>query len=193
MGKYGLTIDNVLVVEIVTVDGQVLRASANEHPDLFWAVRGGGGNFGVVTSFEFRMHPVESLLVGLIAYPLEQANEVWRVYREFTRAAPDELTVYAPIGTLPNGSPGVALVFCSCGPREEGERLVAPLRTIGRPLMEVIRPASYLEVISMFDATMPHGRHYYSKTRSLKQLDDQALEMLRCLQPGALSPTLFDR
>ena len=115
MGKYGLTIDNVLVVEIVTVDGQVLRASANEHPDLFWAVRGGGGNFGVVTSFEFRMHPVKSLLVGLIAYPLEQANEVWRVYREFTRAAPDELTVYAPIGTLPNGSPGLLWSFAPVG------------------------------------------------------------------------------
>ena len=178
MGKYGLTIDNVLAVEIVTADGQVLRASADEHPDLFWAVRGGGGNFGVVTSFEFRLHPLESLLVGLVVYPVEQAKEVWRVYREFTHAAPDELTVYAPVGTLPNGISGMGMNICYCGPREEGERLVAPLRTISTPLMEVIRPASYLEVISMFDTVFPRGRRYYSKTCSLKRLDDQVLETL---------------
>jgi UDP-N-acetylenolpyruvoylglucosamine reductase len=188
MGKYGLTIDNMLSVEIVTARGQVLRASADEHPDLFWAVRGGGGNFGVVTSFEFRLHPLESLLLGLIAYPLEQAEEVWRAYREFTRTAPDELTAYAPIGRLPNGSPAVGVMFCYCGAQEEGERLVAPLRSIGKPLMEMIRPASYSEVISLFDAATPRGRHYYSKTRSLRWLYNHALETLIAYAQARPSP-----
>jgi FAD/FMN-containing dehydrogenase len=125
MGKYGLTMDNLLAVELVTADGRVLRASSDEHPDLFWAVRGGGGNFGIVTSFEFRLHPVATLLPGLIFYPMDRSLEVLRLYREFSHTAPDELTAYAGLVTMPNGIAAAAIGICYCGSLEEGERLTA--------------------------------------------------------------------
>ncbi len=109
MGKYGLTIDNLLSVDLVTADGQTLRASETSHPDLFWAVRGGGGNFGVATSFEFQLHPVGPLLAGKLVYPMTKAREVLRFYREYTSTAPDELTAYASLSTTPTGLPVIAL------------------------------------------------------------------------------------
>src|SRR5215469_10452929 len=127
MGKYGLTIDNLLAVDLVTADGRLLRASANEHPDLFWGVRGGGGNFGIVTAFELQLHPVGQLLAGKIVYPLSKAREVLRFYREYTSSAPDELTAYASIMTTGDGLPVIAITLCSCGSLEEGERAVVPL------------------------------------------------------------------
>ncbi len=178
MGKFGLTIDNLLAVEIVTADGQVLQASDGEHSDLFWAVRGGGGNFGVVTSFTFRLHPVDPLLAGLIAYPMDRAREVLHAYREFIRTVPDELTAYAVFARTPDGIPVIGMAFCYCGSLVEGERLIAPMRTIGAPLLEIIRPVTYGEFISMFDFATPHGRRYYSRARSLKRLDDGVLDLL---------------
>jgi FAD/FMN-containing dehydrogenase len=178
MGKYGLTIDNLLAVEIVTADGCVLRASANEHADLFWAVRGGGGNFGVVTSFAFQLHPIEMLLAGMVFHPLSRAREVLHLYREVTHTAPDELTAYAGFVTMPDGQPVVALAMCYCGSLEEGELLAEPLRSFGPPLVDLIRPMSYLELISMSDAGVPRGRHYYNKARSLTHLDEQVLETI---------------
>ncbi len=178
MGKYGLTIDNLLAVEIVTADGCVLRASANEHADLFWAVRGGGGNFGVVTAFEFHLHPVGALLAGVVFHPLSRAREVLRLYREVTRTAPGELTAYAGFVTMPDGRPVVALALCYCGTLEEGERLVAPVRSFGPPLVDLLRPMSYLELISFNDAGVPRGRYYYNKARSLTKLDEQVLETI---------------
>jgi FAD/FMN-containing dehydrogenase len=178
MGKYGLTIDSLLAVEMVTADGCVLRASADEHADLFWAVRGGGGNFGVVTSFLFRLHQVGTLLAGMLYHSLSRAREVLRLYREVTRTAPDELTAYAGFVSMPDGRPAVALALCYCGSSEEGERLVAPLRSFGPPLVDLVRPMSYLELVSMSDAGVPRGRHYYNKARSLTQLDEQVLETI---------------
>ena len=178
MGKYGLTMDSLLVVEVVTADGRVLRASSDEHPDLFWAVRGGGGNFGIVTSFEFRLHPVETLLAGLIFYPMERSLEVLQAYRDFSHTAPDELTAYAGLTTMPNGLAVAAIGVCYCGSLAEGERLIAPLRTLGSPLADLIRPMSYLELISMLDAGVPRGHSYYSKAHSLKRLDDEAFQIM---------------
>jgi FAD/FMN-containing dehydrogenase len=178
MGKYGLTIDNLLAVEMVIADGHVLRASSDEHPDLFWAVRGGGGNFGIVTSFEFRLHSVGTMQAGLIFYPMERAREVLHVYREFRHTTPDELTAYAALATMPNGLPAVGIGVCYCGSLEEGERIIAPFKTIGSPLADLTRPMSYLELISMLDAGVPRGQHYYSKAHALKQLDDEALQMM---------------
>jgi FAD/FMN-containing dehydrogenase len=178
MGKYGLTIDNLLAVEMVTADGQVLRASSDEHPDLFWAVRGGGGNFGIVTSFEFRLHQVGTLLAGLIFYPMDRSLEVLQRYREFSRTTPDELTAYAGLVTMPNGPAATAIGVCYCGPLEEGERFIAPVRTLGSPLADMIRPMSYLELISMLDAGVPRGHSYYSTAHSLKRLDDEALQIM---------------
>jgi hypothetical protein len=178
MGKYGLTIDNLLAVDLVTAEGRVLRASADEHPDLFWGVRGGGGNFGIVTAFEFQLHPVGPVLAGKVVYPLRQAREVLRFYREYTSNVPDELTVYASLMTTPGGLPAVALNLCSCGPLEAGERLVEPLRRFGPPLVDLIRPRSYLRMITQADAGAPAGRHYYEKASTLSDLSDEAIEKL---------------
>jgi len=178
MGKYGLTMDSLLAVEMVTADGRVLRASSNEHPDLFWAVRGGGGNFGIVTSFEFLLHPVDTLLAGLIFYPVDRSIEVLQLYREFSRSTPDELTAYAALTTMPNGVAGAAIGVCYCGSLKEGERLIAPIRTLGSPLADMIRPMSYLELISMLDAGVPRGHSYYSKAHSLKHLDDEVFQIM---------------
>jgi FAD/FMN-containing dehydrogenase len=148
MGKYGLTMDSLLAVELVTADGQVLRASSDEHPDLFWAVRGGGGNFGIVTTFEFRLHPVATLLSGFIFYPMDRTLEVLQLYREFSRTTPDELTAYAGLLTMPNGIAAAAIGVCYCGSVEEGERLLAPLRTLGSPLADSpdVLPRTHLNV-----------------------------------------------
>ena len=178
MGAYGLTLDNLLAAEIVTAEGQVLTASAGEHADLFWGVRGGGGNFGIVTDFKFQLHPVGPLLVGVVAYPPNRAREVFRLYRDFTRTAPDALTTTAGFVALPGGTPAVAITFCYCGPREEGERLAEPIRTSGSPIFNQSRPMTYHELISFVDAAFPAGRHYYSKTRSFQQLDDELIETL---------------
>src|SRR5215469_4992611 len=136
MGKYGLTIDNLRSVQLVTAEGQVLRASETEHPDLFWAVRGGGGNFGIVTAFEYQLHPVGPVLAGKVVYPVAQAREVLRFYREFSSQAPDELTAAASLMTTPDGTPAVAITLCYCGPLEKGERLVEPVRRFGSPLVD---------------------------------------------------------
>ena len=178
MGKYGLTIDSLLTVDIVTADGRVRKASADEHPDLFWAVRGGSGNFGIVTTFEFQLHPVDTLLAGLVSYPVTKAREVLRLYREFTPAAPDELTAGVALASTPDGLPMVALGLCYGGPLSEGERLLEPIKALGAPLANQIRPMSYLEVISMLDGIVPRGRHYYSKARSLSTLTEELFDTL---------------
>lgn len=187
MGKYGLTIDNLLAVEIVTADGRVLQASATEYADLFWGVRGGGGNFGIVTAFKFQLHPVGPLLAGMILHPVARAREVLHFYREFSSTAPDELTAGAGLVTTPEGHPAAAIVLCYCGSLDEGERLVEPIRKFGSPFLDQIRPMSYLELISMLDGSVPRGRNYYSKARSLKTLDDEALQTI--IDYGAICPS----
>ena len=177
MGKYGLTIDSLLSVDIVTANGQVLTASATEHPDLFWGLRGGGGNFGVATSFVFQLHPVDPVLAGKISYPLSQAREVLRFYREFTRVAPDELTAYAALATTSHGLPVISISLCYAGPLAVGERLVAPLRTFGSPLADLVRPRPYLAAISS-DAGAPDGRHYYEQAFSLDELSDEVIDII---------------
>src|SRR5204863_10187818 len=141
--KLGMTVDNLESAEVVTASGEVVRAIAKEHPDLFWALRGGGGNFGVVTRFEFRLHPVgPNLLSGLVVYPLDEAAPVLRRYREFALAAPDDLTVWVvvrnapPLPFLPSevhGKGVVVLAMLYAGDPAEGERLTAPLHSFGRP------------------------------------------------------------
>jgi FAD/FMN-containing dehydrogenase len=188
MGKYGLTIDNLLAVDLVTADGQVLRASATEHPDLFWGVRGGGGNFGIVTAFELQLHPVGQVLAGKIVYPLRKAREVLRFYREYTNNVPDELTVYASLMTTSHGLPVIAISLCYCGSREAGERLVEPIRRFGAPLVDLIRPRSYLRMITQADAGVPAGRHYYEKASTLSDLSDEAIEVIAEYGAACTSP-----
>ena len=191
MGKYGLTIDNLLSVDIVTADGQVKRASATEHPDLFWGVRGGGGNFGIVTAFDFQLHAVGPVLAGKVVYPMSRAREVLRFYREYTSSVPDELTAYASLMTTPDGLPAIAINLCFCGSLDAGERLVEPVRKFGPPLVDLIRPKSYLKLITQADAGAPDGRHYYETARMLKDLSDEAIETIAdygvaCTSPSSL-------
>ncbi|HEX9133927.1 MAG TPA: BBE domain-containing protein, partial [Ktedonobacteraceae bacterium] len=178
MGKYGLTVDSLLAVDIVTAGGHMLRASATEHPDLFWSVRGGGGNFGIVTAFEFQLHPVGQLLAGKVVFALSRAREVLRFYREFTYAAPDELTTHMTLGTTPGGIPAIAIHLCYSGQLDEGERLIEPVRKFGVPLVDLIHARSYFNVIAMADAGSPDGRYYYGKASTLKHLSDEAIDTI---------------
>ncbi len=188
MGKYGLTIDNLLSVDIVTADGRVLTASATSHADLFWGVRGGGGNFGIVTAFEFQMHAVGQVLAGKVVYPMSRAREVLRFYREYTSTAPDELTAYASLMTTPAGLPAIAINLCYCGPLDEGERAVSPVRRFGVPIVDLIRPKPYLNVVTSADAGAPDGRNYYEKASTLKHLSDEAIYTIADCGAACTSP-----
>lgn len=187
MGKYGLTIDSLLSVEIVTADGRVLVASAEENPELFWGVRGGGGNFGIVTAFEFRLHSVTTVLAGKVIYPINQAREVLRFYREFTAQAPDELTAYASLVTTPDGLPAAEITLCYTGSVEEGERHIQALRKLGSPVMNMIHPKSYLKTVSMLRVA-PVGRSYFERSRTLEQLSDEAIDLIAEYGQARTSP-----
>jgi FAD/FMN-containing dehydrogenase len=188
MRKHGATVDNLLSVDLVTADGELLTASESVNPDLFWGVRGGGGNFGIVTSFQYRLHAVgPNVLAGPIFHPLEDAPEVLRFYRDFAAAAPDELTtifnlrVAPPLPFLPpdvHGKPIVMVGACYAGPPEEGIDVVRPLKQFGRPIVDLLEPKPYLALQSMFDASVPHGWHYYWKSVELPPLTDQAIDTL---------------
>jgi FAD/FMN-containing dehydrogenase len=161
MRRHGLACDNLASVEIVTADGVPRRASDDEDPALFWGVRGGGGNFGVVTSFEFRLHPLGTILGGLLLHPLGRARDVLALYRDFAPTAPDALTVGILITTWFDGAPVIAIALCYSGAPDAGERAVAPLRRLGAPILDTVRPMTYGELQTMFDATNPPGAWYY--------------------------------
>ena len=179
MALHGLTCDNLLSADVVTADGSLLTASHTENTDLFWAVRGGGGNFGVVTAFEFRLHPVGPTIVGgLRAYPLDQAREVLRFYRTFAATAPDDLTAFAMIMTLPGGPQAVAIATAWFGEPERAESVLAPLRACGTPLADMIGPMPYLQLQQLFDAAAPHGISRYWKSGYFPELSDELIEAL---------------
>ena len=178
MGNHGLACDNLLSVDVVTADGRLLTASASENQDLFWGLRGGGGNFGIATSFEFQLHPVGQLLGGMVIHPLDQAVELLGFYDEFTRTTPDELGSTAVFVTSPEGERVVAIAVCYNGPVEEGERVLRPLREFGTPLADVIGPMSYTQVQGMLDEGFPPGLQNYWKSNFLSGLDNTAIEII---------------
>ena len=188
MRKYGATVDNLLSVDLVTADGELVTASESVNPDLFWGVRGGGGNFGIVTSFEYRLHPVGPIvLAGPIFHPLHDAPEVLRFYREFAASAPDELTTIVelelapPLPFLPedvHGKPIVMVGACYAGPPEDGAEVVRPLKEFGNPIVDRLEPKPYLALQSMFDPLVPHGWHRYWKSVELPPLTDDAIDTL---------------
>jgi FAD/FMN-containing dehydrogenase len=188
MRKHGLTVDNLLAVDVVTADGKMLRASEDEHADLFWALRGGGGNFGVVTSFEFRLHAVgPTVFAGPILWDASDAKEVLRFYRDFVRDAPDELGTVVRFGTAPPLSvipealhwrPVVLVGSCYAGPIEDGERALRPLRAFRTPLLDLVGPGPYESFQSALDSTVAHGWSYYWKSTHLPELHDDLIDVL---------------
>ena len=182
-GRYGLACDNLISAEVATADGELLRASERENEDLFWAIRGGGGNFGVVTSFEYRLHPVGQVLAGGLSYPLSAAPTVLRFYDEFVKAAPDELSTAASFALTPAGEPAVSIAVCYCGPLEEGERVLRPLRTVRPPVEDSIQPMPYTAWQSGPDEGFPPGRLHYWKAGYLRDLTDAAIDTLTRFVP----------
>lgn len=177
--KYGLACDNLRSVDIVTADGQLRRASTTEHADLFWALRGAGANFGVVTSFEFDLHPVGPMIYGgLLLHPIDRATEVLRFYRDFAAAQPDELTTYAAILSTPDGNQAVAIVTCYSGDLAEGERILGPLKEFGTPLADTVGPMPYAALQSMLDGAFPYGRQNYWKSSFVEAMTDGAIESI---------------
>ena len=183
---HGTTCDNLLAAEVVLPSGDVVTASEHDDADLLWALRGGGGNFGVVTSFEYRLHDVgPQVLGGAIFHPGDRASEVLRRYRDYVAEAPDELTVNAVLlkaadaPFLPADAHGtlvVALALCYAGDPAEGERLLRPLRELGDPLADVVGPMPYTAMQSMFDGGYPPGRHNYWKSSYFNELSDAAID-----------------
>jgi len=176
--KHGLTCDNVLSFDVVTTEGKARVASSGENPDLFWALRGGGGNFGIVTSFEYRLHPVNIVLGGLIMHPRNQAAELLRFYRTFTQGAPEELTLYAVMLHTPDGIPAVAIAGCYCGDLAEGEKVLKPVRAFGVPMVDAFQPMPFPVMQSLLDGAFPDGTQNYWKSTFLRELSDAAIDVM---------------
>jgi FAD/FMN-containing dehydrogenase len=196
--KFGLAVDNLLSVDIVTADGQFLTASATQNPDLFWGVRGGGGNFGVVTSFEFRVHQVGPMVTGGLAlFPLSQAREVLELVREFNATGPDELSVAAVGMTAPpapfvpgdyQGAKMIAIGLCHCGSLEDGANTLARIRSQIPPVVDLLGPIPYTAHQQLLDAANAFGPRYYSKGGIVKQLDESVIEELVTILPTLSAP-----
>ncbi len=176
--KHGLCCDNLTGAEIVTADGSLLHVSTTENPELFWGIRGGGGNFGIVTSMKFRLYKLGQITGGMIVHPQNNAKEVIQHYREFMKTAPDELTLYAGLLTSPDGFPIVAYVGCYSGEIEKAEDVLKPLREFGTPLADQFQPMTYTELQSMLDAPFPKGNRYYWKSGFIKELSDDAIDTI---------------
>jgi hypothetical protein len=195
--RYGLSCDNVISADVVTADGRMVTASASENPDLFWAIRGGGGNFGIVTSFEFRMHPVSTVFTGLAVHPLDKAAALMRFYRDFMAGAPRELSAFFAYLIVPPAPPFpdhlhrktmCGIVYVYSGDPEKAERLTAPLREFGSPAVAAGHPAPYPAVQSMFDALLRPGLHHYWKGDFTGDLNEQ--QIAEHLRYGPRIPTV---
>jgi hypothetical protein len=196
--KYGLTIDNLLSVDLVTADGQFVRASERENPDLFWGVRGGGGNFGIVTEFEYRLSPLgPQVLAGPLFWPMEQAPGVLRFYREWIAGCPDDLmtvVVQRRAPALPGmpaemvGRPVIGVVACWAGPIEEGERVLKPLKAYRAPVLDLCKPKPFVVHQSSFDPSFPHGQWYYVRSCDVAGLNDTIIDTMSDFGQRIVSP-----
>ena len=201
MRKHGLTVDNLVQAEVVTAQGEIVVASASDHPDLFWALRGGGGNFGIVSTFRFALHPVgPTVLAGPVFWAAEDTTDVLRFYREFVADAPDEVGTVVRLGTIPplpvvdehlHFQPAIAVGSCYAGPVEDGERAVRALRQFGTPLVDLVAPTLYVDHQSGIDDTVPHGWHYYWKGTNLAGLSDDVIDVVADHAYAASSPRSY--
>ena len=176
--KLGLSVDNLLSVDMVTAEGQFVTANATENAELFWGLRGGSGNFGIVTSFEYQLHPVGTLLAGMLLHPLEAVREVLPFYHKFASEAPDELMTGAALLTSPEGAPVVAIIVCYNGSIETGEKLLKPLREFGQPLADLIGAVPYSQIQALLDDGFPAGRRNYIKTNFMDAIDEDAAAIM---------------
>ena len=201
--KYGLTIDNLVAAEVVTADGRIVQASAEDNPDLFWAVRGGGANVGVITSLVLRLHQVgPEVLAGQVVYPFDDAGRLLRAFREFYEGAPEELCCFPfmfrvpPIDAFPaayHGQPVLDFVLCHQDPGALDA--VAPLRALGETVLDAVGPQPYTAVQQSFDANLPPGQRYYSKAHFLDSLSDEAIDTVAAWVPemeGSLTACYFE-
>jgi len=179
LGKHGLAADNLISAEVVTAAGDVVRASAEENSDLFWGLRGGGGNFGVVTWLEYRLHPIGTVTSGIVAHSIEHAGDVLRFFREATSSPSDELTLNAGLLHAPDGSPLSAIAVCHCGSLADGEAATVPIKRFGKPMMDTIGPTSYVDTnTNMFDPAFPRGARNYWKASFLTGLSNAATDAI---------------
>ncbi len=194
--KYGLTIDNLLAADIVLADGRLVTASADEHADLFWAIRGGGGNFGVVTSFLLQLHPVDTIIGGPTLWPIEQSSDVLRWYRDFLPNAPRDLNGFFAFLSVPPAPPFpeelhnktvCGIVWCYTGPKEQADEVFAPVQNVGTPALHGIQPMPYPALQSAFDALYPPGLQWYWKGDIFRELSDEAIAIH--VQYGSQLPT----
>jgi FAD/FMN-containing dehydrogenase len=177
-GRHGLACDNLIGAEVVTADGRILAVGPQDHPDLLWGLRGGGGNLGVVTSFTSRLHPIGPVLAGGLCYPWAATADVLRFHHEFMASAPDELTSAVSLAVGPSGEPALSIAVCWCGPPDQGEAVLRPLRAFEKPTTDDIAPVPYLTWQSAPDAGFPLGRLHYWKSGYLRRLTDVAIDTL---------------
>ena len=190
MPKHGMALDNLRSVDLVLADGRVVRASASEHPDLFWAVRGGGGNFGVAASFEFQLHPIGPMVHGgVVAWPLDAARDVLRLYRDHTATLDDNAFLVAALLTAPDKVTKVVAILAGyMGPEAGADKVLGPIKTFGTPVMDVMGPIPYTALNGMLDADFPRGALNYWKSRFMTTLADEAIEALIARMPACPSP-----
>jgi len=185
--KYGLSCDNLLSADVVTASGEVLTASTTEHQDLYWGIRGGGGNFGIVTSFRFKLHPVSTVYSTLVFRPVVEARQTLEFYRDFTAACPDDVSSFAALATAPpapfipassQGLKTVLIATCQCGALENAERVSRSVRTLGHPVAELSSPMPYVAIQCSSDPIAPPGMRNYWKSEFVAELSDQLIEVL---------------
>ena len=189
--KYGLAIDNVIGADVVTADGRLVTANASENQDLYWGVRGGSGNFGIVTSLEYRLHEVGPVVGGAVFYLPAKAKEVLHFWREFAAGSPDELVTQGGSLTLPDGTRVFGIAGCYCGALSDGEAALKPLRTFGTPIADLFGRMSYVQLQGMFEPFFPPGRQVYTKSNFLRGLSDEAIDVLVQYVGKSPSPYTF--
>jgi FAD/FMN-containing dehydrogenase len=193
--RYGMSCDNLLSAELVTADGSFHTASLQQNPDLFWGLRGAGGNFGVVTSLTFQLHPVTKVFGGMLLYPRQEAKNVIRHFRDFMKTAPNELTLYAALLHSPDGVPVVGIIGCYNGDIKKGEEVLHPIRSYGTPIADMFQEQPYQQMQTILDSSLPHFNRYYWKSGFLQALSDEVIDTIiahGATVPSPLSPVIIE-